>query len=252
MIATVGHVLGDTCDSISVQISADGRKKSLRTIKDCKGFVGRPRFRLGWPEDRPCLNEICLIETIGLESAQTKCRFPLDLDCHALVPPIEETDQEFTATDPKLADPDEMIAWVEQNRPVTVYKHGAATGHTTGNLMRIKELEQGFHQGRPLRRSPSSSQSSDSDCEKDSTRTFHLVVEWLSPAQPFAAPGDSGSLVYAKRDNVIVPFGIHYGSKGCVSYAYLLWFWCEEVSCWLKADLHFCDPGECPASAMCK
>jgi hypothetical protein len=145
-----------------------------------------------------CLDEICPIETISLDSAHIKCRFPLDVDCHALLPhwQDEETDPEFAAIDPKLTDPDDMIASVAQNSPVTVYKHGAATGHTTRNLMWIKEMHKWYQQARP-------SQPCDTGVKRDTTRAFYLAVKWLSPDQPFAEPGDSGSLVlvYVKHNN---------------------------------------------------
>jgi hypothetical protein len=71
-----------------------------------------------WLAKRPrlCLDEICLIETISLDSAHIKCRVPLDVD---FLPhwQDEETDPEFAAIDPKLTSPDDMIAWVSAKFP---------------------------------------------------------------------------------------------------------------------------------------
>jgi hypothetical protein len=50
-----------------------------------------------------------------------------------------------------------------------------------------------------------------------------------SPNEPFATGGDSGSLVWAKDGEVIVPLGIHCGSEGTISYSLSLWSFCKEI-----------------------
>lgn len=55
---------------------------------------------------------------------------------------------------------------------------------------------------------------SDSDVEQDETIAIYLVVEWLSPERPLAISGDSGSLVFALSDNIMIPLGIHIKSSG--------------------------------------
>lgn len=65
----------------------------------------------------------------------------------------------------------------------------------------------------------------------DDTEVYLLRVKWLSPDQPFAEDGDSGSLVYAKANGHIIPLGIHGGSKGDVSIAFLLHSW------WLEFEI---------------
>jgi hypothetical protein len=82
--------------------------------------------------------------------------------------------------------------------------------------------------------------------------TYRLLVKWSSPDEPFAAGGDSGSLVYAKDEEVIVPLGIHIGSNGTISYSLSLWSICEEISTSLDADLFFCDPDVCTFFALSK
>jgi hypothetical protein len=67
---------------------------------------------------------------------------PLAVDCHAFVLQCEESDRELAAKDPKLANPDRILAWVRDNQPITVYKRGAASEWTSGNLTWIKELKQ--------------------------------------------------------------------------------------------------------------
>jgi len=82
----------------------------------------------------------------------------------------------------------------------------------------------------------------------DNTPIWILLVKWLSPEVPFAESGDSGSLVFARVDGCIVPLGIHYGSKGDVSRAYLLHTWWEEMENLdphNETDFYFCNPLQC-------
>ena len=65
---------------------------------------------------------------------------------------------------------------------------------------------------------------------------------------PFAKPGDSGSLVYSVVDEKIVPLGIHITSSEGRSIAYLLSPWFDEASSLLDVDIRFCDPIECQHS----
>ena len=37
------------------------------------------------------------------------------------------------------------------------------------------------------------------------------IVGWIAECTPFAAPGDSGALVYAVKESQTVPLGIHLG-----------------------------------------
>jgi hypothetical protein len=46
--------------------------------------------------------------------------------------------------------------------------------------------------------------------KEDKNEEWMGVVEWIG--EPFAAPGDSGSLVFAREDGIIIPLGIHVGS----------------------------------------
>jgi hypothetical protein len=44
----------------------------------------------------------------------------------------------------------------------------------------------------------------------DLRKEWRGVIEWRSV--PFAAPGDSGSFVFAREDGIHIPLGIHVGS----------------------------------------
>jgi len=105
--------------------------------------------------------------------------------------------------------------------------------------------------GQALREVPESSSFSlsDSGPEQDETCGYELLIEWHSPDDPFARPGDSGSLVYVVVNEKIVPLGIHiFSSSEGRSTAYLLSPWFDEISSWLDVDIRFCDPTECQHS----
>jgi hypothetical protein len=66
----------------------------------------------------------------------------------------------------------------------------------------------------------------------------------MSDEEQFAVGGDSGSLVYAKHDEKIVPLGFDYDSIEYRSHAWLLWSWCQEIYDSLNAEPVFCvNPG---------
>ncbi len=122
---------------------------------------------------------------------------------------------------------------------------------TVGKLVRVEQIFDGLAQipisvrNRPVSSTDSSSLS---EYDQDATDVYILHVKWLSPDQPFAESGDSGSLVFAKVDSHVVPLGIHYGSVGGISKAYMLHSWWEEMEkLFGDADIYLCNPLECPS-----
>lgn len=130
-----------------------------------------------------------------------------------------------------------------------MYKNGAGTGLTKGLLTKIKEDQTGLDQVLQrsslsrLTSSPLSQSSSSSTCEQDETKSYYMIVKWTSPDEPFSAPGDSGSLVYALFNDKVVPLGIHHSADGDESYAYLLYSWFTEIESILDCDVYFCASG---------
>lgn len=47
-----------------------------------------------------------------------------------------------------------------------------------------------------------------------------------------------------------MPLGIHYGSDGDGSHAYLLDSWFTEIEAILHCDAFFCDPTECKLGSI--
>jgi hypothetical protein len=148
VIVTVGHIL-DTADAdaLDVEIDADdqtqkSQTRRLRPIPSCeRGAHGRPKFRWHWPGPRPCLDEICLIETKELPADQIKCSFPYDIDCNAFFPLPKDSDPAYAAAYaglvPKVKD---IVKPLRRKIPLTVHKRGAKTGVTQlGLLWRLQD-----------------------------------------------------------------------------------------------------------------
>lgn len=82
--------------------------------------------------------------------------------------------------------------------PLLVFKKGMSTDLTMGRLVEVsQEIPSGWW----------SDKTSDCDIDNDEWLGF---VEWI-PGIPFTAGGDSGSLVYAVENGVVLPLGIHIG-----------------------------------------
>jgi len=90
--------------------------------------------------------------------------------------------------------------------PIIVHKFGASTDLTTGRFVEILNKPPNGWYG------PEENEGSDlEDVEQDDNEWLG-VVEWVGI--PFTAPGDSGSLVFARQDGIHIPLGIHVGSPG--------------------------------------
>jgi len=219
VVATVGHVIGGFGRKAFMKTLTDERCIFLNTVAGCERHLGRPAFRRKWPLARPALDEICL-----LEIPQASDQFVLsclinDLDCHKIsyISPDTTSDSESRGI-PTLADVSNFQSWLRISGPLQVFKNGAKTGETAGWLVGLEEVMDGLGQ-LPihfLQRSMSFSDTSSSSTEidQDDTRVYTLNVKWLSPEMPFAEPGDSGSLVFTRVGNCVVPLGIHVGSIG--------------------------------------
>lgn len=205
----------------------------MAAVAKCKRTYGRPAFRHQWPLPRPALDEICLLEVPPPSDRISVSCVIKDLDYTKIsfiypMSPDTENDPD-SAWRPKLGDAETLQNWLTANGPIRVYKIGATTGETAEMLVRIEEdLKEKEQLPISTLNNPSSpystsySSSSSSAPDQDDTPVFILHVRGLSPEQPFAEPGDSGSLVFAKVEEHILPLGIHAGSRGIRSKAYML------------------------------
>ncbi|KNG81215.1 hypothetical protein ANOM_010331 [Aspergillus nomiae NRRL 13137] len=233
---TVGHVVDDgTEDTIELETDDQMCPVQLQVAPNFeRQGRRRPAFRHSWARPRECFDEICLLETNTLSDELVALYHVSDaIDCNALFSLPSGIDPVGSLTVPALLDIDDVYDSLIEMLPLEVHKFGAGTGQTTGTLVDIQDLED--------------DDTYSTQAVRDDTQAFKLKIEWLSPDEPFAQDGDSGSLVYARHHGKTVPLGIHYGSdEGLrVSYSYLLWSWCEEIDNKLDLRLTFCSPGRC-------
>ena len=257
---TVGHIIGDdddySADSAKMGSTGVNGQLTLTTWPGCERFLGTPGFRRKWPHPRKALDEICLLQIptfppTMLSVFDIKC-VRNNLDCRQISTICPLVEQEITHPGiPLLKDVAPFGQWIRQQGGLEVFKDGAKTGLTCGKLINLREIMdwKGQLSTTALRSSDPGSESFGDEGDKDETPIWVLEIKWVSPSQPFAEEGDSGSLVYAKANDCIVPLGIHSGSKRDVSIAFSLHSWWEELE-FLdgNADIYFCDPSRCRQS----
>jgi hypothetical protein len=115
-----------------------------------------------------------------------------------------------TSSASEMADPVSMprrdaLQKMLEVSPIIVYKVGVMTDLTMGRFVRIRDVPPaGWYE-------PEDGEEVEEVEEMDKEEEEWLgVVQWMDV--PFAAPGDSGSLVFAREDGIIIPLGIHVGS----------------------------------------
>lgn len=102
---------------------------------------------------------------------------------------------------------------------LVVYKQGSSSDLTMGRLVRLDDYPPKGWYG--VDEDSDNDEASnyivfERDSDDDGDEEFKDNNEWLGIVKwygdfPFAAPGDSGSLVYAKEGNITIPLGIHIG-----------------------------------------
>lgn len=244
VVVTAGHIFDETTsDEVHIATITNNLPVVSEELPEPTKLMhqfqrkGRklPRFRKLAPR-RECMDEICLIDGEPLPQLQIQHLHLSDpVHCSAFYPIPEDEDPLVAAQDPILLDGEKVVLALKQRIPFKVFKRGVQTGLTMGTLLEIVP--------------------SDKLSEKMNSRgnlavaAYYLKIKWVSDEKPFAVSGDSGSLVYARHDGMIVPLGIHYGSEENESYAWLLWSWCREIYETLNAELVFCVYPECPYAA---
>jgi hypothetical protein len=88
--------------------------------------------------------------------------------------------------------------------PIIVHKTGASTDLTMGRFVKILDhAPTGWYE-------PEEDKELNLEKEEMDADEWLGLVEWMDV--PFSAPGDSGSLVFARQDGIHIPLGIHVGS----------------------------------------
>ncbi|QSS65621.1 hypothetical protein I7I51_06467 [Histoplasma capsulatum] len=222
VIVTAGHVLDDDGDKIHAEDIANDSFVVLKTVPKFERTLGYPGFRRSSQRNR-CLDEICFLEVPeSISAGQLPCCLG-DVDCIGL--PLSE-DPSVPSLFPGDLDPEVLRLWVASSDSVRVFKNGSGTGRTTGKLVLISKVRT-------------------DDPSLDQTTAYQMQVKWTDLAIPFAEGGDSGSLVFATDGTKIIPLGIHFGSRGIHSFAYMLYSWVSEVELEFDVDVYFCSTANC-------
>lgn len=244
VVATVGHLIGDHGTQLRLEQGTSENEVLLTTINGCRRFLGRPTFRQKWIQPRPMIDEICLLDIPATNSIILQCIIEkLDFRKISSISSTLESELDHPGV-PRLRDVELLVEFL-RHESINVFRMGDESQEVKGKLIRLKEVLKYCGQlPRSLLRGPSSSTSTSSssseEIEQDDTRVYLLIIKWISPEIPFAGPGDSGSLVYAKVDEHVIPLGLHVvGSKDDVSRAVLLHTWWTEFEAAFHADVFF-------------
>ncbi|KAF8243746.1 hypothetical protein K440DRAFT_663917 [Wilcoxina mikolae CBS 423.85] len=116
---------------------------------------------------------------------------------------------------------------------LTVYKKGATTGITSGQLFEV--LCEQFELP----------EAQENDCRQSECTMGR--IKWCAADTPFAKGGDSGALVWANIQQKIVPIGVHKGSRGDNSYCLLIESCFNVPEGIYNADYVFCSEARCEA-----
>ncbi|MCJ1462158.1 hypothetical protein MMC07_000758 [Pseudocyphellaria aurata] len=194
---TAGHIMNDWDRTMVVKKPYNGSDIKL-DVANCSVRVhGRPRERR---EKSAGFQDDCAFLKIDKSDLA---------EFDHLLPCSNAHYFEFLNTsDENLSDPvstsrkESLDALLSINR-IVVWKHGAVSSLTMGYFERIlDESPEGWYDG---------GKEHDESVEKDRDEWLGCV-RWISDDSPFAVPGDSGSLVFARERGITIPLGIHVGS----------------------------------------
>jgi hypothetical protein len=201
VIPTAGHVIPNGDDSLLVENRQLGSFTSLKVAAKFRRFDSRPLFRLN--EAPSFLDDIGIL-FVDNNDLKYFSRRIANLNVHYFDP------EGRTSSASEMADPVSMprrdaLQKLLEVSPIIVYKVGVMTDLTMGRFVRIRDVPPaGWYE-------PEDGEEVEEVEEMDKEDEEWLgVVQWMDV--PFAAPGDSGSLVFAREEGIIIPLGIHVGS----------------------------------------
>ena len=168
----------------------------------------------------------CLLEQQEIPNEILQCTFSsVNCCCFSMLDDIDD-DPSLMSRALMFSDMLKLCKFIGKEYGIRVHKYGAASGLTNGTLSDIQQ---------PVLELPA----------------YRLKVKWDSPEELFAVSGDSGSLIWAKDGESIIPLGLHCGYDGTISYSLSLQSICQNISDLLEADLLFCVSEECRFDVVC-
>jgi hypothetical protein len=209
---TAGHVIPDYQDTMFVRKKLDNAFIPLKVSERSKRLTDRP---INYRDERPSFRDDCALLQLDINDVNYFQIYMTNINLHY----FGSTTADIPAADAlnPLAYPrHKALRQLLRRSRLIVHKLGASTDLTTGYLVRTQKKVEGWYV--PESRSSAASESSSEDEESDSDESdgdldeeeWLGVVKWGETA--FSAPGDSGSLVFAMEEGVVVPLGIHIGA----------------------------------------
>jgi hypothetical protein len=200
VVITAGHIIPDGDDTVLVKNRKHNSFISLKVASKFRRFNSRPLRR---QEILPSFQDDIGILFVGSDDVEYFSRYTANLNVHYL---NHEHAHEISIED--MADPTfparrEALERQLKIAPIIVYKVGATSDLIMGRFVDILDVPPpGWYE-------PEGDQLYLEKEEKDENEWIG-VVSWMDV--PFAAGGDSGSLVFAREDGIHIPLGIHVGS----------------------------------------
>ena len=116
----------------------------------------------------------------------------------------DRTPSALEMTDPQVLSRRPALQSQLDITPIIVCKAGVETDLTMGRFARMSDVPpKGWYK-------PEGDEEKDEEGLEKEEDEWLGVVEWMDV--PFAHSGDSGSLVFAREEGILIPLGIHVGS----------------------------------------
>lgn len=203
---TAGHIMNDLERIMIVKGSSDESVIELEIAKQSVRVNGRPIGRRHEPAD--FRDDCAFLKINPRDIGRFDHRIPcLNAHFFEFLEASKERPGDPLST-PRRKSLDDHIL---RNRLV-VFKQGASSDLTMGFFEAIlDEPPEDWYE---------SNKGHGEEDEKDEEEWIGCV-RWISEDSPFADPGDSGSLVFAREDGIMIPLGIHIGSPSSMPFCSL-------------------------------
>lgn len=232
VVLTAGHVIPNGDDKLLVKNRQLDSFISLTVAAKFRRFNNRPLYHL---KEAPSFLDDVGILSVGNNDLKYFSRRIANLNVHYFLPE-GRTLSVFEMADPVTMSRRYTIQKLLNVSPIIVYKVGVMTDLTMGRFVTIRDVPpEGWY-------NPEDEEEVEEvEKEVDKEESEWLgVVEWMDV--PFTAGGDSGSLVFAREDGIVIPLGIHVGSPASMPNTSI--FISLETFC-LEAEAEGLEPQFC-------
>jgi hypothetical protein len=210
---TAGHVIPDDDDCLLAKNRQLDSFTSLKIAAPFRRFDNRPLYRR--KEAPSFLDEVGIL-FVGNDDVKFFSRRIANLNVHYFASEGRIASV-FEMTDPLFLSRRFTLRELLEVSPIIVYKVGVMTDLTMGRFVAIKDKPpKGWYKLEDEEEVEKSKDEEEVEKSKDEEEVEKEEDEWLGVVEwmdvPFAASGDSGSLVFAREEGIVIPLGIHVGS----------------------------------------